>query len=68
MKVHVMGGELSHEDGQTGVHDEANSRFSQGPKMFDDRSNWNVTQNAVPSEITNFYLKYFGYGEHLMTY
>jgi len=43
MKVHMVGGELSHADGQTDVHDEANRRFWQVPKTFDDRSNWYMT-------------------------
>jgi hypothetical protein len=40
MKIHVVEGELSYADGQTDVHDKANRRFSQAPKMFHERSNW----------------------------
>jgi hypothetical protein len=29
-------------DRQTDIHDEANSLFSQAPKMFDDGSNWHI--------------------------
>jgi hypothetical protein len=43
MNVRVMGNELLHADGQTDIHDEANSLFSQAPKMFDNGSNWYMT-------------------------
>ena len=42
MKFRPLGAELFHADGQTDIHDEANTRFSQAPNMFDYRSNWYV--------------------------